>query len=279
MEGAPLVSVLMTTYNREKYITSAVDSVLASSYPYFELIIVDDGSKDATVGIAEKYAAADTRVRVYTNPKNLGDYPNRNKAASYAKGKYLKYVDADDQIYPWGLELLVRIMEQHPQAGWGLCSLEQDVKRPFPFELTPREAYAYHYQGPGLFHKAPLSAIVRRDVFEKEGGFAPIRMSGDFEMWHRLAQRHQVVLMPHGMVWYREHEEQEMSSYHQYLAEYEKISLRYLTDPACPLGQEEAAAIISGKKKTGMAADSKGSCDAAAGKGQVGLEIFKGLLC
>src|SRR4051812_47750099 len=92
----PLVSVLMTSYNREKYIAQAIESVIASTYSNLELIIVDDCSKDSTVSIARSYAENDKRVKVYVNEKNLGDYPNRNKAASYATGKYLKYVDADD---------------------------------------------------------------------------------------------------------------------------------------------------------------------------------------
>ncbi|MEJ0081053.1 MAG: glycosyltransferase family A protein [Puia sp.] len=93
----------MTCYNREKYIGEAIESVLASSYSNLELIIVDDHSSDDTVNIGRAYAEKDNRVNVYLNEKNLGDYPNRNKAASYARGEFLKYVDSDDYIYPWGL--------------------------------------------------------------------------------------------------------------------------------------------------------------------------------
>ena len=89
--GQALVSVLMTSFNRDKYIAEAIDSVLASTYQNWELIIVDDCSKDKTVEIAKSYEAKDNRIKVYVNKKNLGDYPNRNKAASYAKGKYIKY--------------------------------------------------------------------------------------------------------------------------------------------------------------------------------------------
>ena len=113
----PLVSVLMTTYNREKYLAIAVESVLASTYENFELIIVDDQSKDKSYEIALSYAQKDKRVKVFKNEKNLGDYPNRNKAASLANGKYLKYVDADDMIYPTGLEVMVSGMEKFPEAG------------------------------------------------------------------------------------------------------------------------------------------------------------------
>ncbi|WP_315819845.1 glycosyltransferase family 2 protein [Paraflavitalea speifideaquila] len=102
MSEQPLVSILMTSYNRQQYIGEAIKSVLESTYKNFELIVVDDCSKDKTVELAKHYEAHDARVKVYVNEQNLGDYPNRNKAASYASGKYLKYVDADDTLYPWG---------------------------------------------------------------------------------------------------------------------------------------------------------------------------------
>lgn len=248
----PLVSVLIATYNREKYIAQSIESVLASTYRNFELIIVDDRSRDKTLEIARRYAETDARVKVYLNEKNLGDYPNRNKTASYANGVYLKYVDDDDYIYPWGLELLVRMMEQFPDCGWGLCSLEQYVQKPFPFSLSPREAYEYHYEGPGLFHKAPLSAIIRRDVFIASGGFVEMRMVGDFEMWHKLALKHKVVLMPHGIVWSREHPEQEGRGVNRFMHIYEQIIVDYLTRPDCPLDRTTADKVL-GRRKTRLA--------------------------
>uniref|UniRef100_UPI00397D36C0 glycosyltransferase family 2 protein n=1 Tax=Salmonella sp. SAL04269 TaxID=3159847 RepID=UPI00397D36C0 len=65
MSQPVLVSVLMTAYNRQAFIAEAVESVLASTYPHFELIIVDDGSRDDTVSIAQSYAAKDNRIKVY----------------------------------------------------------------------------------------------------------------------------------------------------------------------------------------------------------------------
>ena len=94
MSRKPKVSVLTTCFNREKYLTACIDSVLASSYHDWELIIVDDVSTDTSVAIAKSYEKKDARIKVYVNAQNLGDYPNRNKAASYAKGKYIKYLDA-----------------------------------------------------------------------------------------------------------------------------------------------------------------------------------------
>lgn len=245
----PLVSVLMTSYNRERYIGTAIESVLASTYKDLELIIVDDRSKDKTVDIARGYADKDARVRVYINEQNLGDYPNRNKAAGYAAGKYLKYVDADDYLYPWGLELLVRMMEAFPDAGWGLCSLPQVVGQPYPFQLGPQQAYEHHYLGPGLFHKAPLSSIFRKEAFVKAGGFSDRRMVGDMEMWHRMALHFPVLLMPDGIVWYREHDSQEFNDAGQFTVRYEEITIQYLKDPACPLTAGQVRQIVSKKRR------------------------------
>lgn len=115
----PVVSVLMTVYNRERYLAAAIESVLNQTFRDFELIVVDDASTDRSVVIARQFEQ-DSRVQVYVNDQNLGDYPNRNKAASYARGKYLKYVDADDLIYPHCLGLMVEGMDAFPEAALGI---------------------------------------------------------------------------------------------------------------------------------------------------------------
>ncbi len=224
MNSQPLVSVLMTAYNREKYIAKAIESVLASSYQVFELIIVDDCSKDSTVEIAKSFEEKDARIKVYQNKKNLGDYPNRNQAAKYAIGKYLKYVDADDLIYPWGLEILVKCMERFPEAGWGLCSLEQLIDKQFPIELKINEIYRHNFFVKSIFHKAPLSSIITKKAFDEVGGFTGKQHLGDFELWHILALNSPVVLMCQGVVWFRHHNDQQS----QENRENPQVNLKYL---------------------------------------------------
>jgi glycosyltransferase involved in cell wall biosynthesis len=239
--STPLISVLMTAYNREKYIAEAIESVLASSFKDFELIIVDDGSKDRTVEIARRYTL-DPRVRVHVNEKNLGDYPNRNRAASLAQGRYLKYVDSDDVVYPHCLETMVRMMERFPDSGLGLAAFAQDPARPFPIRLSPREAYFRHYFRTSVFDPGPLAAIIRKDAFEAVGGFTGKRMVGDFELWHIVAARYPVVMMPYGLVWYRKHAEQEMQDYRtdpQFAFTALAIACEQLRKPECPLSAEE----------------------------------------
>jgi len=185
--GEPMVSVLITVYNREKYVATAIESVLAQTYRNFELIITDDCSRDPSLQIAQRYQA-DRRVKVYRNERNLGDYANRNRAASLAKGKYLKYVDADDLIYPHCLETMVHAMEMFPQAGFGISSSVPGVLS--PAMLSPRETYLYDYGGGGLLDAGPLSTIVRRADFEAIGRFNEARHTSDGLCWLTMARRH-----------------------------------------------------------------------------------------
>ena len=243
MENTPLVSVLMTAYNREKYISEAIESVLASTYENWELIILDDGSHDATVKIAKSFQSQDPRIKVYANEVNLGQFKNRNKIVDYAEGKYIKYLDSDDLIYPHGLELLVFYMEQFPQADYGLCSLDQDNSRMFPFQLSPQETYYRHFiEKKSVFHKAPLSSIIKTETFRKLGGFPHEAVSGDFAMWCELSLSSNVVLMPKGIVWYRTHAEQEMQKTRDSVFvefEYFKVEQYYLNHQDCPLKKND----------------------------------------
>ena len=249
----PLVSVLMTAYNREKYIEEAIESVLASTYLNWELIILDDGSKDNTVGLANAYAIKDDRVKVFQNEKNLGQFKNRNKIVDYAQGKYLKYLDSDDMIYPYGLEQLVYYMEQFPEAGYGLCSIDQDNEKLFPLFLTPEETYKRHFlEKKQVFHKAPLSSIIRTDVFKKLGGFPHEAVSGDFAMWCELSLKTSVVLMPRGFVWYRVHEEQEMQKTRDSVFvefEYFKVEEYYFKHSENPLLHDDKITAIELNKE------------------------------
>ena len=254
--ATPLVSVLTTAYNREKYIAQAIESVLASSFKDFELIIVDDGSTDESVTIAESFRKQDERIRVIRGAHS-GEVSARNKAlecttitdesnraASLAKGQYLKYVDSDDYIYPRGLQIMVEMFEPFTQAAVGFCSFAQVSERPYPFQLSPREAYQYSYfnRTHSIFSRASLSSIIRRDKFEAVGGFTGKRMVGDFEMWHILAARFPVVLLPDGIVWNREHPAQEMQDFRNRPSDaftYNRISIDYLQRPECPLLPDE----------------------------------------
>lgn len=249
----PLVSVLMTVYNREKYLGTAIESILQNKYTHFELIIVDDCSTDSSLQIAQTYAAKDNRIKVFANEKNLTDYPNRNKAAAYAKGKYLKYLDSDDLLYPYGLCMLVHRMEQFPEAGLGLCKRGW-VERPFPILLTPLESYRESFLNRReLFSNAPTSTIIKRSVFEALGGFTGLNQIGDTEFWMMIAAQYHILLIEGDVTWNRELKDSEKYKdsekvKHQLRM---RVKLAALTRKDCPLNEKERAAAINILKTAG----------------------------
>lgn len=91
-----LVSIIMPAYNCEKYVVEAIESVLKQTYSNFELIVIDDGSKDSTLKIINDYAEKDTRVKALQNEKNSGVSATRNRGISIAKGNWIAFLDSDD---------------------------------------------------------------------------------------------------------------------------------------------------------------------------------------
>lgn len=217
VKDKPLVSVLMTAYNREAYIGEAIESVLASTYSHFELIIVDDTSEDNTVAIVQKYAATDKRIQLHINEKNLGDYPNRNRAASFAKGKYLKYLDSDDKILDFGLEYCVAEMEKYPEAALGLVVL-YDMHAGASVCVPPEKMVRDHFFKTHNLTIGPTGTIIRRDKFEFMHGFdTRFALASDCFFNIGMAAIYPVVLLQKMFVYYREHEGQQKNNNVNYL--------------------------------------------------------------
>lgn len=215
MANSPLLSVLMTAYNREKYIGEAIDSVLSSTFTNFELIIVDDCSTDNTVAIAQSYYIKDDRIKIFVNDKNIGDYPNRNRAANYAIGKYLKYVDSDDKIYPDGLNYCVQSMENCCKADWAIISPKEISTE---FMLNPQESIESHFFRQPFLQVGPGGTILNRTFFLKIGMY-PTLYGPANDMYFNLlaASLGNVLLLKDNFLFYRRHEEQEINNQYVYL--------------------------------------------------------------
>ena len=239
--STPAVSVLTTTYNRESYVASAIESVLAQTYRDFELVIVDDCSTDRTVEIARAYERADARVRVVVNEHNLGDYRNRNRAAELAQAPLLKYHDSDDLMYPHCLSVMVPMLLSEPRAGFGLSSGSRWSGGPCPMLLTPRMAYQREFFGEGVFFCGPAGAIFRTEVFRQLGGFIDEGVASDHLFWMRACKTIDVLLLPADLFWYRMHPAQQFQSARgqREYASVPGLIWRALHAPDCPLTHEE----------------------------------------
>jgi len=111
MDMKDLVSIVTPVYNGEAYIEETIKSVLAQTYPHWEMLIVDDRSNDHTQDIVQKYAAVDQRIRFFVLPKKGGASLARNKAIAEAKGEYIAFLDADDLWKSEKLEKQLQFMK------------------------------------------------------------------------------------------------------------------------------------------------------------------------
>jgi len=216
MSLQPLVSILMTAYNREKYIAEAIKSVLASTYKNFELIIVDDCSKDRTVEIARYYEQTDKRVKVYINDTNLKDYPNRNRAASLAKGEFMMFVDSDDKVFEDGIGMCLNAMLEHKEAGFGMNFKAKGNL--IPFYLDANTSINMHFFSESFLIIGPGGTILKRSFFNTIGGYAEkYGPANDMYFNLKAASAGGVVLLPFEFFFYRIHEGQEQNNKFEYL--------------------------------------------------------------
>jgi glycosyltransferase involved in cell wall biosynthesis len=227
----------MTCYNRERYIAEAIESVLVSTYTNFELIIVDDCSKDNTVTIAKSFADKDSRIKMYVNEKNLDQFPNRNKAASYATGKYIKYCDSDDKLFDWTLGYCVEMMEKYPDAGMGILNLNKGIRDEY---LLSEKAIHTNFFNKAILNIGPSGTILRREAFEKIGRYKPdYGVPSDMYFNLKMAASFPIVLLSKVFFFYREHDGQEFKNKYSYVC----YNYKYLHDAFqisnFPLTQEQ----------------------------------------
>ncbi len=108
---SPLVSVIIPTFDRPRYLKEAIEAALAQTFPEFEVLVFDNGTLDETLGVAEEATRRDARVRFHRNERNLGMSANFNALADAARGEFLVAIGDDDRLLPEFLERLVPAMQ------------------------------------------------------------------------------------------------------------------------------------------------------------------------
>lgn len=147
-----MVSVIIPAYNAAKYIEQTLHSVLVSDYKDVEVVVVDDGSSDNTVAVAERVASADKRVRVLSQT-NAGPAVARNTAIANSHGAYILPLDADDLLSPGFIGEAVAILDSDPQVK----------------VVAPRSAFFEDRQGEWHLPEFSLRTLARRNVLHCTG--------------------------------------------------------------------------------------------------------------
>lgn len=218
MERIPghLVSIVLPTYNGERYLAQSIESCIAQTYPHWELIIVDDASTDSTPEIIARYVTADSRIRSVRHETNRRLPAALNTGFALAQGEYLTWT-SDDNIYrPYALERMVGFLRDHPEIG--LIYTDYSYMDEAGNELRrrvvkqPERLVFGCIIGPCfLYHRA---------VYEKLGAYAEeLFLAEDYDYWLRTAQHFRMAPLHENLYCYRGHDEQLGARYTNQVAE------------------------------------------------------------
>lgn len=166
------ISAIMLTYNRERFVSRAVESILGQTFQDFELIIVDNGSTDQSGIICDGYAKKDSRIKVIHKEKgNIGS--GRNRGLEDAKGKYIAFIDDDDYAYPDMLGFLYNLSQTYG-ADVAVCGSDKIEEGKLLPNISYRETYVMDaeqateaYLQRKLYNAAMPTKLVSRSLFEK----------------------------------------------------------------------------------------------------------------
>lgn len=168
-------SIVITCYNQRDFILAAVDSALSQRHPLREIIVVDDGSTDGSPEILRQCA---TSIQLVELSSNRGAIEARNHGAALAKGEYLVFLDGDDVLMPWALEVYDRLItERHPKVIvgeriWfkGAVPSLKDTDAPRKIEFVQ---YPVLMQKDRSFSLSASGFVVDRQAFAEVGGWSP----------------------------------------------------------------------------------------------------------
>ncbi|MFA5190365.1 MAG: glycosyltransferase [Verrucomicrobiia bacterium] len=242
--ASPLVSVLIPAFNAEAHLAEAIESVLAQRFADWELVIVDDASADRTREIAQSYVDGN-RIRYFRNERNLGKWPNHNHCAELARGKHLKFLHADDLLYPHCLQTLF----EHATSDAGGSTLVLSAPSPLPAgtRLDYGDALRHEcFLSPIMVH-SPSAFLMDAGVFRTLGGFQPRVAFCERHLQIRAAQQGPVVLANEGLVFFRRLHRWGIKQDEKYpmgLCEGMTWFEQLLLDPTCPLTESEKQYVV-----------------------------------
>jgi len=207
----PLISILLPVYNGASTLDEALDSVAAQTMSDFEIIVVDDGSTDATPALLS--GRREPRLRILSSP-HVGLLPALNLGLSVCRAPYVARLDADDVCRPLRLERQLAIMEQEPDVG--VCGTQveafpaADVAEGFAIYVEWQNALLSHSDiCREIFIESPIahpSAMVRRAEVLALGGYQDRGWAEDYDLWLRYhAAGRQFTKIPEALVRWREH--------------------------------------------------------------------------
>lgn len=254
--AAPLVSVVVPMFDRERFITATVGSVLGQTMPSLELIVFDDGSRDRSLEITQQLAAGDERMRVVTGTNGgVASARNRGLALTDRRARYVIFLDSDDVWEPDTLEVLMGVLDDHPElvSAYGLADCIDADGRPVPgddLDQQMRRRVAFRPGGSltdvpdrepttfaGLVHHnwvvTPGIHLIRRSVLDEVGPFdVATDPADDWDLVIRISRRGPVGYVPRVVLHWRRHGSTLTETSPHWKRAYFAVLVKTLTDPA-----------------------------------------------
>ncbi len=210
----PTASVIIPSYNHEKFIGETIRSVLNQTYQDFELLIVDDASTDGTVEVIKQFT--DPRIELFINERNLWGVYGTNRLIQKAKGRYIAVLSSDDAFMPEKLERQVKFLDEHPEVGAVFSHaviIDEDgndidnQENPYSYVSThtnkTRQEWLRHffYLGSSPCHP---SILIRKECYESVGLYDPrLAQIPDVDFWVRLCMKYDIHIIPEKLVKFR----------------------------------------------------------------------------
>jgi len=240
----------MSVYNGEEYLAKAIESVCNQTFKDWELIIINDCSKDKTAEILEKFASKDERIKIHTNEVNLRLPSSLNKALSLAQGKYIARMDADDICLPNRLEKQYNFMEENPDVALSSCrfmTLKNGVTASGGCggKCDSESVKALLLVTNPILHPG---IIARAEVIKRLKYEPLFTCTEDLELWTRFAMEdYKIEIMPEYLMIYRLHDKQiTETTLEKQHKEVVKIQKEYYSKFLECMNQEQEDFYISG---------------------------------
>lgn len=202
-----MISIIITVYNRERYLADTIKSVINQTYKYFELIIWDDGSTDNSVAIARHYATLDSRIRVIDSP-HLGRGEALKKAVESSRGEYIGFVDSDDLLSETALEDTLKILEKH--TNYDMVYTDYTVidanglyveygplcQTPYDKNQLLLEFMTFHFR------------LIRRSIYDQVGGIdSSFDYGQDYDLCLKISELTNIYHLSVPLYYYRNHKQ------------------------------------------------------------------------
>jgi len=212
------VSIIMPVLNGERYISTALESIVAQTFKNHELIVVNDGSTDRTAEIVDSFAGK-LNIKCVCHPARKGIAVSVNDGLRTSSGDFITFLDHDDMWLPDALATQVSYLDQHPDVGMVYCDFQTIDPQGSVIEESVAQCRERQRPSGDVFQKlfldsfiAAIGALIRKECFDRLGGFDETLLWGDYHMWLRIARHYRIDYVPKVLAMYRQHDSQSTRS-------------------------------------------------------------------